>query len=186
MEFVHAPIARVEKLLEGGLVDAMTTFRTEPGLCENSDVFSYWHDGVVVPRGNTRGITSLEGLHGLKVGMFPGAERVLAAQLGPHIDQFGKSVMIFSAPLVLRMLSYERVDAYIGDYWSLDYAQQHDLEFKNQQRLFDVVTRFEPTPRRLCIHSPERLKQFNAGLLKAREEGRLADILARYRTASGD
>ena len=181
VRFVHAPIARVEKLLELGLVEAMTTFRSRDDLCENSDVFSHWHDGVSVPAGNGRGVDTLDDLAGLKVGMFPGAERVLAHELVPHIDNFGGRVNIFSTPLVLRMLRYSRIDAYIGDYWGLEYAQRHDLEFKGQPRLFDVAIRFPPTPRTLCIRGADRLAAFNRGLARAKADGKVAEITARYR-----
>lgn len=186
VDFLHAPIARVEKLLENGSVDAMTTFRTQEGLCRNSDVFSYWHDGVVVPRGSGKNIEAIAGLAGLKVGMFPGAERVLADQLGPYLDAMESKVTIFSSPLVLRMLRYNRIDAYIGDYWSLEYAQRNDLEFKEQPRLFEGAVKLSPTPRSLCIRDQQRLVDFNEGLGKARAEGVLDEIVASYRRDDGD
>jgi len=181
VEFLHAPIARVEKLLESGAVDAMTTFKSQEGVCANSNVFGYWHDGVVVPRGSTQKIQSLADLESLKVGMFPGAERVLAPQLSPYLDRMGSKVTIFSAPLVLRMLRYNRIDAYIGDYWSLEYAQQNDLEFKEQPRLFDIALKLPPTPRSLCVRDPQRLAEFNRGLDAAQAAGVLEEILASYR-----
>jgi ABC-type amino acid transport substrate-binding protein len=186
VEFLHAPIARVEKLLESGAVDAMTTFKSQEAVCFNSNVFGYWHDGVVVPRGSEKNIQNLPDHEGLKVGMFPGAERVLAAQLGPYLERMGSKVTIFSAPLVLRMLRYNRIDAYIGDYWSLEYAQQNDLEFKEQPRLFDVAVQLPPTPRSLCIRDARRLAEFNRGLAAAQAAGVLEEILAAYRPRSKD
>ncbi|WP_020401255.1 substrate-binding periplasmic protein [Kordiimonas gwangyangensis] len=181
VRFVHAPIARVEKLLENGSVDAITTFSTVGGLCENSDVFSEWHDGIIVPRDSNAAIRSASDLAGLKVGLFPGAEQVLATTLDPHVSSFGGKVTIFSAPLVLRMLRYNRIDAYIGDYWSIEYAQKNDLEFKNQPRLFDVAVKFPPTPRSLCIRDKEHLAMFNEGFAAAKAAGLVSGILSQYR-----
>ena len=181
VRFVHAPIARVEKLLENGLVDAITTFATIDGLCENSDVFSEWHDGIIVPRDSRFDVRAVSDLAGLKVGMFPGAEQVLASTLDPYAASFGGKVTIFSAPLVLRMLRYQRIDAYIGDFWSIEYAQKNDLEFKNQPRLFDVAVKFDPTPRSLCIRDKQHLALFNEGLAAAKMTGSVSEILAQYR-----
>jgi|GEM_PF-1559170 len=178
VEFVHAPLSRVQVLLSSGKVDAMTTFSTNEDLCINSEIFSYWHDGISVPIESTDQIASVQDLKGMRVGMFPGAVDVLKELTPEDIASFGSSVTVYNRGQLIRMMLYRRLDAYIGDYWALEYAYQQLAA--DQPRPFKVAVRFPPTPRRLCVRDPALVKRFNDGV-KALAEGDAAErIRARY------
>jgi len=178
VEFVHAPLSRVQVLLETGKVDAMTTFRTIDGLCTNSDIISFWHDGITVPVESTAQISSIQDLAGMRVGMFPGAVEVLNYLTPADLATFRSSMIVYDREQLIRVLLYRRLDAYIGDYWALEYAYQQLAS--DQPRPYRVAHKFPPTPRRLCIRDEALVARFNAGVA-AIKEGDLADrIRARY------
>lgn len=192
VEYIHAPISRVEFLLSEGRIDAMTTFRSSAEQCSNSDIFSHWHDGVSVQLSLASQVTSLEDLKGLRVGMFPGAERVLASIIGDYVPTFGSKVTIFRTPLVLRMLRYGRIDAYIGDFWVLDHAArtEKDAEEQAENEINDglpykTVVAFPPTPRQLCFRDDRLRQMFNEGLRQLLASDQIGQIQRLYR-AGGD
>ncbi len=192
VDYIHAPISRVEFLLSEGRIDAMTTFRTRTEQCSNSDVFSHWHDGVSVRLALADQVASLEDLQGLRVGMFPGAERVLASVIGDYLPTFGSKVTIFRTPLVVRMLRYGRIDAYIGDFWALEHAADAGKEAEDQATeqtdnglSYKTVVAFPPTPRKLCFLDDGLREMFNEGLRQLQTAGRIEQIQRHYR-ASGD
>lgn len=182
VSFTHAPISRVEFLLAEGRIDAMTTFRTSETQCHNSGVFSAWHDGVSVRRDLADRVTSIADLHGLRVGMFPGAERVLDHIIGDHVRTFDRRVTIFRTPLVVRMLRYGRIDAYIGDYWALEHAARAE-KGGDEAPAFVTVVAFPPTLRRLCFLDDGLRQIFDSGLLQIRAAGDTDRIIGRYRPA---
>lgn len=188
VDFIHAPISRVEFLLSQGRIDAMTTFRTRTDQCSNGDVFSHWHDGVSVRLSLAGQVTSLEDLAGLRVGMFPGAERVLASIIADHVPAFRSKVTIFRTSLVVRMLRYGRIDAYIGDFWALEHAsriEEQANEVDEGDLPFKTVLAFPPTPRQLCFRDNTLREIFNTGLRQLQSSGQLEEIQRHYRGQSG-
>jgi ABC-type amino acid transport substrate-binding protein len=177
--FLHAPVSRVEFLLDAGRIDAMTTFRSREDQCANSAVFSNWHDGISVRTALAGEVRELGDLAGLRVGLFPGAERVLADVIGDHVATFGSRVTIYSTPLVVRMLGHGRVDAYIGDYWAMDYVYRA-ADGLEEEKPYRVVTRFQPTPRRLCFRDGALRDRFNAALAAVEGRGDVKAVIARY------
>jgi len=180
--FVHAPLSRVELLLKSGQIDAMTTVGTQKSQCVDSDIFGYWHDGISVPRLSSIKVMSVADLKGLTVGLFPGAETVLTQQLSPHAEGFADRITIYSTDLAVKMLAYERIDAYIGDVWGLEYAYQ-ELSAKGEvdtgeQKPFFTAVYFEPTPRRLCFRDNSQMAQFNDALNLAKTSGALKNLPA--------
>lgn len=178
VEFTHAPLSRVQILLETNKVDAMTTFRTIEGLCVNSDVFSYWHDGISVPKQLEKEVATVQDLAGLRVGMFPGAVMVLPNLTEQDVSSFGSSVTVFNRGQLIKMLHYGRLDAYIGDYWALEYAYRQLTP--DQPKPYRVAVEFEPTPRRLCIKNSALVEPFNRGVKDILAEGLPEKVKARY------
>ncbi len=178
VEFVHAPLSRVQILMEAGKVDAMTTFSTKESLCTNSDVFSYWHDGISVPVESTDAIGSVKDLKGMRVGMFPGAVEVLAYLTPDDVATFGSSVTVYNRNQLIRMMLYRRLDAYIGDYWSLEYAYQQLAS--DEPRPFKVAVEFEPTPRRLCVRDKALVERFNEGVAAISASDLAETVRSRY------
>ncbi|SDE33511.1 substrate-binding periplasmic protein [Kordiimonas lacus] len=178
VEFVHAPLSRVQVLLATGKVDAMTTFRTIEDLCVNSIPFSYWHDGISVPVESEAPISSIEDLKGMRVGMFPGAVKVLKYLTPEDVMTFGSSMIVYDREQLVRVLLYRRLDAYIGDYWALEYAYQQLAS--DQPRPYKVAVRFAPTPRQLCVRDEALVKRFNEGVATMLAGDAPARVRARY------
>lgn len=176
--FQHAPLSRVQILLETGKVDAMTTFRTTDGLCTNSDVFSHWYDGITVPLATERDVQGVDDLAGLRVGMFPGAVMVLPNLTAAHVESFGRSIVVYNREQLIKMLNYNRLDAYIGDYWALEYAYRQLAS--ERPKPYRVAVAFEPTPRRLCIRDEGLTALFNRGVAAVLASDTPAAVKARY------
>lgn len=184
VEFVHAPLVRVGVLLDVGRVDGMTTVPTRPEQCVSSGVFSYWHDGVSVRPELVDKVRHLSDLTGLRLGSFPGAAYVLAGRLGEHADLLDDTVTIHSTPLVLKMLEYGRIDAYVGDAWGLNYAYSSG-QADGAQKPFATPIMFAPTPRRLCFVKETHRQIFNEGLEAALKGNLLTEIRRKYVPTAG-
>ena len=178
VEFVHAPLTRISSLLQSRRIDGITTLVSMGRQCKLSKVFSYWHDGVVVRKGLEKSVTKVSDLSGLQVGMFPSASAVFADKLGPYAATFASETIINATPSVLRLLQYERIDAYIGDIWGLEALT---LDDDKTSIPFRVAITFEPTPRYVCFLDEVVRAQFNNGLDELQAAGHLEKITARYR-----
>lgn len=177
VEFVHAPLTRISSLLRSRRIDGITTLVAMGNQCTLSDVFSYWHDGIVVRRDLEKNVSSVADLAGLRVGMFPSASAVFAEKLGPHVASFASETVINSTPPVLRLLEYGRIDAYIGDIWGLEALAASSTDVLP----FRIAITFEPTPRYVCFLDDKVKEQFNKGVAQLNTEGELEKITARYR-----
>lgn len=180
VRFVHAPLIRVGVLLDAGNVDAMTAHPTRPDQCYLSDDYGYWHNGISVRTDLADAVHGVSDLVSLNVGMFPVAEQVFAKELKGLVDQFASKTLIFSTPPILRLFEYGRIDAYIGDFWGLDYWH-YQTAGPDVPPPYTVVHEFPPTARQLCFTDRGLLDAFNKGLAKARESGELDDNLRKYR-----
>lgn len=179
VEFVHAPLTRISSLLRTRRIDGITTLVGMGSQCTLSQVFGYWHDGVVVRRDLDKSVSTIADLASLRVGMFPSASAVFAEKLGPHAASFASETVINSTPSVLRLLQYGRIDAYIGDIWGLEALAADEDTAKGYP--FRIAMTFEPTPRYVCFLEGEVTEQFNAGLEELNVLGQLARIVNRYR-----
>ncbi|NVJ98408.1 MAG: transporter substrate-binding domain-containing protein [Alphaproteobacteria bacterium] len=178
VEFHHAPLSRVQVLLETGKVDAMTTFRTNDTLCTNSVVFSHWHDGITVPRDIELEVKTVQDLAGLRVGMFPGAVKVLDNLSDYDISSFAMAMTVYDRNQLIKVLLYRRLDAYIGDYWALDYAFRQLAP--DTPKPYRLAVAFEPTPRRLCVRNAALVERFNQGVAAMLADGTPERVRGRY------
>ncbi|MCJ9429244.1 substrate-binding periplasmic protein [Kordiimonas marina] len=179
-EFFHAPLGRLDSLLEDQKVEAITTFNPHAKNCLMSDIFTYWHDGVVVRRGLGRTVRSVADLKGLRVGTFPNAELALGDKLAPYLSTFAKRINVFRTDLVVPMLERSRIDAYIGDVWAVQESFDNQLGIREDQPPFIVAEYFKPTPRWLCFRDEKLVKTFNKGLAELKASGRYKAIIADY------
>lgn len=179
VEFIHAPLTRISSLLRSRRIDGITTLVGMGSQCTLSDVFSFWHDGVVIRQDLKRNISSIADLAGLRVGMFPSASAVFAEKLGPHAASFASETVINSTPSVLRLLQYGRIDAYIGDIWGLEALASRQSTSTGYP--FRIALTFEPTPRYVCFLDSEVTEQFNTGVKELNAQGQLAKIVNLYR-----
>ena len=180
VEIVHAHLSRIGVLLDAERIDAMTAYRSRADQCELSEPYGYWHNSIIVRSGLTQEIHSFDDLAGLKVGMFPQAKTFFGLDLVRASANFGSETTVFTTPSALRMLSYDRLDAYVGDSWGLDYLFQQNSEDETVPP-YRVAHAFEPTARHLCFTDNELRADFNDGLALLRASGRLAEITKRYR-----
>jgi len=179
-KFFHAPLGRLDSLFEDNKVEAITTFDPTARKCALSDVFSYWHDGLIVRRGLARKVTSVADLKGLRVGTFPRAEFALGDQLAPYLPSFAKRLTVFRTDLVVPMLDRGRIDAYIGDVWAVQTSFDNQFGIREDQPPYVVAQYFKPTPRWLCFHDEALVKAFDEGLAELKASGRYKAIIEMY------
>lgn len=180
VEIVHAYLSRMAVLLDAGRIDAMTAYRTRADQCELSEPYGHWHNSIVVRSGLELKIRSFDDLAGLKVGLFPQAKNIFGQPLIRASASFASETIIFTTPSALRMLSYDRLDAYIGDSWGLDYLFRQSAE-ANEPPPYKVAFAFEDTPRHLCFAVDDLRSAFNQGLNALKSSGRMEEIIGRYR-----
>ncbi len=180
VEFVHAYLSRMGVLLDAGRIDAMTGYRSRADQCELSEPFGFWHNSIVVRSGLDATISGFDDLAGLKVGLFPQAKNVFGQGLVKASANFASETIVFTTPSALRMLSYDRLDAYIGDSWGLDYLFLQTKK-ANTPLPYRIAHAFAPTPRHLCFTVDGLLAAFNDGLTKLKSSGRMDEIVNQYR-----
>ena len=180
VEIVHAYLSRMGVLLDAGRIDAMTAYRTRADQCQLSEPYGYWHNSIIVRSDLDLEIKSFEDLAGLKVGLFPQAKNIFGLELVKASANFASETTVFTTPSALRMLSYDRLDAYVGDSWGLDYLFQQSEE-ADAPPPYKIAFAFEPTPRHLCFAVDDLRTAFNEGLKSLRNSGRLDEIVRRYR-----
>lgn len=180
VEIVHAHLSRIGVLLDAERIDAMTAYRSRSDQCELSEPYGYWHNSIIVRAGLTQEIKSFDDLAGLKVGLFPQAKTFFGLDLVRASASFGNETTVFTTPSALRMLSYDRLDAYVGDSWGLDYLFHQNSE-EETVTPYRVAHAFEPTARHLCFTDGDLRIAFNKGLSALQESGKIAEITRRYR-----
>lgn len=180
VEIVHAYLSRMSVLLEAGRIDAMTAYRTVEDKCELSEPYGYWHNGIIARSGLNTKISGFEDLAGLKVGLFPQAKNIFGLDLVKASANFASETTVFTTPSALRMLSYDRLDVYVGDSWGLDYLFRQNAA-DDEVPPYEVAYAFEPTPRNLCFSVDKHRVAFNEGLTTLRRSGRIEKIIGRYR-----
>ncbi|TNE63302.1 MAG: transporter substrate-binding domain-containing protein [Alphaproteobacteria bacterium] len=178
--FYHAPLSRLASLLVDDKVDAITSFDPQADGCFLSDIFTYWHDGVIVRAELRDKVHSVADLKGLRVGTFPHAEKALGDLLVPYVAGFSAQMAVFRADLVAPMLERGRLDAYIGDLWTVAYAYREAAGDPAKSLPYAVAVEFPPTPRYLCFSDADLVPVFNRGLAEIRKRGIHDAIVGRY------
>ncbi|MFC3050715.1 substrate-binding periplasmic protein [Kordiimonas pumila] len=180
VNFIHVPLARMSAILHDRIVDGVASFITEKGLCDVSDPFVYWHDGVIVRNAVAADVASLDDLAGMRVGSFPNAVFVYPDVINQVHNITPSYVTVHRAQLVVKMFEHGRIDAYIGNYISLNYI--HDVEdgHSAEERPFTVVEKFDLYPRTMCFLRPVITDIFNRGLEKLKKKPIYDQILQKY------
>lgn len=180
VDIVHAYLSRMSVLLDAGRIDAMTAYRTRADQCKLSEPYGFWHNGIITRSGLDTKISNFEDLAGLKVGLFPQAKNIFGLELVRASANFASETTVFTTPSALRMLSYDRLDAYVGDSWGLDYLFQQNAA-ADETPPYKVAYAFKPTPRNLCFSVDKHRVAFNEGLIALQRSGQIDEIISRYR-----
>ncbi len=180
IQLVHVPVLRMDYMLSSGKVDGTASYRTGKVACFESDTFNYWHNGLSVSPEFYPAVQSISDLSGLVVAGFPNAEIVVPDVVAKIPEDRDLYITLINSEHVYKMLEKRRVDAYIGEFWVLNYLHKNNVG-KLKRKPFRVVQEFEPSPRKACFAKRENVLNFNVGLSAIKKSGEYDAIQLKYK-----
>ncbi|NVJ96521.1 MAG: transporter substrate-binding domain-containing protein [Alphaproteobacteria bacterium] len=160
VRFVPVPFARRSIILKDGKVDAVT-FWTKPTdvTCYAAQPYRYWRNALFDVR--RKGATAEASGTDERIGIFRGSDHLAPALAEAGIDHTNLQ-KISTIRAAVRMLLYERLDGYIGDYPTVIYNfREEDPEGKFEAH---IRTFFPPAPQRLCFTDKATQEAFDLAL----------------------
>ena len=160
-EFVPVPYARLSLVLRTKKVDAVT-FWTQPKdvTCYAGKPYRFWRNALfTVHRTDVAEDPTI--LSTGRLGIFMGSDH-MAGQLSDVGIDYDSLQKISTINAAVRMMLYERLDGYIGDYPTVVYnfaKEDPDRQYKAEIRHF-----FPPMPQRLCFTETNQARAFDSAL----------------------
>ena len=181
IEFVYAPNRRVEHMIEEQQVDGV--YNLAAGSLDRvhySDAIIDYHNVAITLADFPRKIDSLASLQDLRVVVFQNAPKFLGPEFVELINAGHDFPEVSNQRSQVLMLFRGRADVIIMEQRIFEY-------FHNQLRSsgeigggYRIHTLFPPAPRYAAFVDEEIRDQFNAGLRKLKDSGRLQAIIERY------
>jgi polar amino acid transport system substrate-binding protein len=181
IEFVYAPNRRVEHMIEERQVDGV--YNLAAGSLDSvhySDAIIDYHNVAITLADAPRKIDSLASLKDLRVVVFQNAPKFLGPEFLELISDGHDFPEVSNQRSQVLMLFRKRADVIIMERRIFEY-------FHNQLRSsgeigggYRIHTLFPPAPRYAAFIDKDIRDQFNAGLRKLKDSGRLQAIIERY------
>ncbi len=158
-EFVPVPFARRSMILASGKVDAVT-FWTAPKdvICYAGQPYRFWRNALF--RVHKKGADTADAPM-KRIGIFRGSEHLAGALKAVGIAHASLQ-QISTINTAVRMMLYDRLDGYIGDYPTVVYNfKQEDPDGTYDT---EILQFFPPAPQRLCFTDPAMANRFDTAL----------------------
>lgn len=179
--FHNVPLNRQATVWEETRLDGLTLWHVPDGLsCNLTKPYRYWKDALFVPdMADYAHVRSVADLAGQRLGTFRGAfDHIAALGEGGHTrDSIQEIPYINSAA---RMLSYGRLDGYVGDYFGIRHAlDQSDTPAPQGVRLVEF---YPAEPQYLCFRDKAVADLFDSVMarLVAEPDDRINAIARAY------
>lgn len=181
IEFVYAPNRRVEHMIEERQVDGV--YNLAQGALASvyyTDAIIDYHNVAITRQEFSGDITSLSDLTGLRVVVFQNAAKFL----GTEFEQLMRSSQAFPEVSNQRsqvlMLFRGRADVIIMEQRIFEYFFRQLSSGGEIGGGYRIHPLFEPAPRYAAFLDESLRNEFNVGLKKLRDSGRLQAIIERY------
>ncbi len=158
-EFVPVPFARRSMILASRKVDAVT-FWTAPKdvTCYAGQPYRFWRNALF--RVQKKGAVSTNAAM-KRIGIFKGSDHLAGALSAVGIDHASLQ-QISTINTAVRMMLYDRLDGYIGDYPTVAYNfKQEDPSGAYET---EILQFFTPAPQRLCFTEKAMAERFDGAL----------------------
>lgn len=181
IEFVYAPNRRVVHMVEEHQVDGV--FNLAWGALTrvhySEPIIDYRN--VAITRDTFRKpLATLEDLNGLRVVVFQNAAQFLGEEFGQLLEKNASFHEVSNQRSQVLMLFSGRADVIIMEQRIFDYFY-HDMVARGEVGgRYTIYPLFPPAPRYAAFTREELRDQFNAGLAKLRQTGRIEQIIDSY------